>query len=128
FYYLYSLRDWRCKEGFAKGTLRYWIDLGEGILDDAVNETATYVVSKGRIQSYPARFGMYHRETDKESAVTAFVDNGEGSFVRLLTDFEKLPDKPLCYWVSNAFFRNLSSLKVFGDETADVQMGLAPRD
>lgn len=128
FYYLYSLKEWRCKEGFAKSTLRYWIDLGQGILDDAMNETAAYVVSKGRIEKHRSSFGMCHRDHDKEAAVSAFVSNGESNFIRPLTDFEKLPDKPLCYWVSNTFVRNLSSLKAFGDEIADVQMGLAPRD
>ncbi len=128
FYYLHSLKDWRCKEGFAKSTLRYWVDLGQGILDDAVNETAAYVVSKGRIEKHLSSFGMYHRDNDKEAAMSAFVSNGYGNFFRPLTSFEKLPDKPLCYWVSNSFIRNLSSLKAFGDEIADVQMGLAPRD
>lgn len=128
FYYLHSLKEWRCKEGFAKSTLCYWIDLGQGILDDAMNETAAYVVSKGRIKEHLSSFGMFHRNHDKEAAVSAFVSNGNGTFLRLLTDFEKLPDKPLCYWVSNSFFRNLPSLKAFGYDFADVQMGLAPRD
>jgi len=128
FYYLHSLKEWRCKEGFAKSTLCYWIDLGQGILDDAMNETAAYVVSKGRIKEHLSSFGMFHRNHDKETAVSAFVSNGNDTFLRLLTDFEKLPDKPLCYWVSNSFFQHLPSLKAFGDVFADVQMGLAPRD
>lgn len=128
FYYLYSLKEWRCQEGFAKSTLCYWVDLGQGILDDAMNETAAYVVSKGRLKRHLSSFGMYHRDHDKEAAMSAFVGNGQGNFIRPLTDFEKLPDKPLCYWVSNAFVRNLSSLRAFGDAIADVQMGLAPRD
>ena len=128
FYYLHSLKEWRCEEGFAKSTLQHWIDLGQGILDDAMNETAAYIVLKGRIENHISSFGMYHREHDKEAAVASFVRKRHGYFFRPLTDFEKLPDKPLCYWVSNSFVRNLSSLKVFGDEVADVQMGLAPRD
>lgn len=128
FYYLYSLKDWRCLESFVKSTLRYWLDLGQGILDDAVNETAAYVVSKGRIENHLSRFGMYHGEEDKERAVTSFVENESGNYHRLLSDFEKLPDRPLCYWVSNSFVRALSTLHVFGNDIAEVQMGLAPRN
>ena len=128
FNYLYSLKDWRCEVGFAKSTLVYWIDLGQGILDDAVNETAAYVVSKGKMKNHLSKFGMYHRVEDKEKAVSSFVGNGTGNHLRFLTDFEKLPDKPLCYWVSNSFVRNLSELCVFGDDIAAVQMGLAPRN
>jgi hypothetical protein len=128
FNYLYSLKDWRCEVGFAKSTLVYWIDLGQGILDDALNETAAYVVLKGRKQKYLSRFGMYHREKDKKKAIQSFIENGSGSHLRFLTDFENLPDKPLCYWVSNSFVRSLPRLNTFGDDIAEVQMGLAPRD
>jgi len=128
FFYLYSLKDWRCEQAFPLSTLHYWIDLGQGILDDAVNETAAYIVSKGRLKNHVSLFGMYHREQDKQAAIAAFVSNGPRNYARRLSDFEKLPDKPLCYWVSNSFVKNLGHFKIFGVDIADVQMGLAPRD
>ena len=128
FYYLNSLKDWRCDIAFSESTLLYWIDLGQGILDDAMNETAAYVISKGRQKKYLAKFGMYHREEDKEKVISFFVGDGANNYHRFISDFEILSDKPLCYWVSNSFFRSLSQLCVFGRDIAEVQMGLAPRD
>uniref|UniRef100_UPI00261AF5D4 BREX-1 system adenine-specific DNA-methyltransferase PglX n=1 Tax=Desulfobacula sp. TaxID=2593537 RepID=UPI00261AF5D4 len=128
FYYLHSLSNWRCVEGFGKSTLCYWIDLGQGILDGAMNETAAYIVKKGRIEKHLSRFGLYHRIVNKETAIKEFVGCGDNVFFRFLSDFEILSDKPLCYWVSNSFVQNLKKMVPFGDEIADVQMGLAPRD
>jgi hypothetical protein len=128
FYYLYSLKDWRCREAFDKSTLCNWIDLGQGILDDAFNETAAYIVIKGRKLQHISRFGMYHKKENKKQAMLDFIRGDDRVSYRSLTDFESLPDRPLCYWASKVFLQNLSTMKTFGEEIADVQMGLAPRD
>lgn len=130
FFYLYSLKDWRKNVLFSQAPLTIFVDIGAGELDDAVNETAIYVARKGASSADNCHFGMFHREPDKAAALRKLsLSKYEGKvFIRPLSDFEALDDRPLCYWASPSFIGNLKSFKDFGENTADVQMGLAPRD
>ena len=129
-FFLPTLADWRRDVVFEQSTLIAYADLGENILDGAVNETAAYVVQKGREVNATCIFGMFHREEQIDKALNelATCTLGPRVTVRLLTDLEVLEDRPLCYWTSNAFVRALPHLRPLGQGAADVQMGLAPRD
>ena len=129
-FFLPTLADWRKEVVFERSTLVAYADLGENVLDGAVNETAAYVVQKEREVHATCLFGMFHREEhiDRALAELAACTLGPRISIRPLTDFEVLDDRPLSYWTSNAFVRALPQLRPLGEAAADVQMGLAPRD
>ena len=130
-FYLHSLALWRQQIVLSRSTVGEFVDLGQGILDGATNETAMYVVRSGRRRQHLAHFGMYHRAADKRAAVARFVRKETDDcrqYYRFTSDFDVLDDKPLCYWVSSSFLKSLSRMSPFGESVASVQMGLAPRD
>ncbi|MGQ7848554.1 BREX-1 system adenine-specific DNA-methyltransferase PglX [Granulosicoccus sp. 3-233] len=130
-FYLYSLAEWRRKFCLGESQIVFMADLGEGILDDAMNETACYVVRNEKGLDSNAVFGMFHDIEDKEEVLSDLAAlNFDNTRVRMrkLVDFVKLPDAPLCYWVSNKFLNALPYLKPLDSTYASVQMGLAPRD
>lgn len=130
-FYLNSLKDWRRNVCLAQSQIEYMADLGEGILDGAMNETACYVVRNNNDLNSTAAFGMFHDLADKESSLKDLSihsrDNSRVS-LRKLIDFTLLPDAPLCYWVSDQFIKTLPKLLPLDSNYASVQMGLAPRD
>jgi hypothetical protein len=129
-FYIFSLKEWRKNVLFEKAPLRIFLDIGGGELDDAVNETAVYIAETDGDVREPCYFGMFHKDKDKPSALRQFSDleRPDATYVRPIGDFTVLDDRPLCYWVSSSFLDHLKTLPAFGDEIAEVQMGLAPRD
>ncbi|MEW9798030.1 BREX-1 system adenine-specific DNA-methyltransferase PglX [Alteromonas sp. CYL-A6] len=130
-FYLNSLSQWRRDIAIGKSQIEFMADLGEGILDDAMNETACYVIRSQSNLSANASFGMFHDIENKPSslyALASFDLMDPRVRLRKIQDFLRLPDAPLCYWVSNEFLNTLPRLKALDDNYASVQMGLAPRD
>lgn len=130
-FYLYSLSEWRRQIVFQRSCIELLADLGEGILDTALNETAAYIVRAQRTSPQAARFGMFHDQDGQDELMRELCSarpQHERIYIRRLTHFRKLPDIPLCYWVSEAFLSKASILVPFGEGHASVQMGLAPRD
>lgn len=130
-FYLNSLSQWRRDIAIAKSQIQFMADLGEGILDDAMNETACYVIRNQCNLTANASFGMFHDiENKPESlyALASFDLMDPRVSLRKIQDFLRLPDAPLCYWVSNEFLNTLPRLNALDDTYASVQMGLAPRD
>lgn len=130
-FYLNSLSQWRRDIAIAKSQIEFMADLGEGILDDAMNETACYVIRNQCNLTANAGFGMFHdieNKPDSLYSLASFDLIDPRVRLRKIRDFLRLPDAPLCYWVSNEFLNTLPRLNALGDTYASVQMGLAPRD
>ncbi len=130
-FYLNSLSEWRRNICLEESQIEFMADLGEGILDDAMNETACYVVRNKINLLSNASFGMFHDVQNKEKSLFDLAStnfSNDRVKVRKLIDFMKLPDSPLCYWVSNQFLNTLPDLLPLDSTYASVQMGLAPRD
>ena len=130
-FYLNSLSEWRKSICLGESQIEFMADLGEGILDDAMNETACYVIRNGECIRSNASFGMFHDIEEKEDALldlASLCSSNERVRIRKLLDFSKLSDAPLCYWVSNEFLNTLPHLLPLDSTYASVQMGLAPRD
>lgn len=128
-FFLPTLAEWRKEIVLGKSTLDVYADLGERVLDGAFNETSAYVSQKDRYEDAWALFGMFHRNPSPEKALVALTSCAirEDITGRRLSDFEILPDRPLCYWVSSTFLCELPGLRPMGRSAADIQMGLAPR-
>jgi hypothetical protein len=130
-FYLNSLSEWRVEQCLKNSNVLFFADLGEGILDEAMNETACYIVKNASESNEDAYFGMFHDIKDKEQSLLDLASKdiiNSRIYLRKPSDFNKLNDAPFCYWVSKDFINTLPSLLPLGEEYASVQMGLAPRD
>ena len=129
-FYLNSLWEWRKQDIFDRAPIAILADIGSGELDDAVNETAAYVGRKGRSSAEISEFCMIHQASDKQTALNKFskLNQDIERYSRALDDFRIFEDLPICYWASSSFLKSARGLRKFGDNVAEVQMGLAPRN
>ena len=69
-FYLNSLAEWRRNICLGSSQIEFMADLGGGILDDAMNETACYVSRNTECLSFNAVFGMFHDIGEKEALLS----------------------------------------------------------
>ena len=127
-----GLEDWRLHRLISRGHLRCFIDLGFGVLDDAVVEAAAYTVSAAVNQS-DSFFLRVLDERDKELAVSSFLLHGTRlkrtfEFWRQLAVFEHIPSKVLCYWLPLRFLKSLATTQRLDASGGNARHGLQTTD
>jgi hypothetical protein len=100
------------------------VDLGLGVLHDALVETAAYVVARSPAPSQQIGFRSMLREPDKARLAEPMAGV---AYLRPRDAFELLPNSTMSYWVSP------SSVAAFADHdalgaSADVRQGLVTGD
>ncbi|MFZ1730572.1 MAG: BREX-1 system adenine-specific DNA-methyltransferase PglX [Bacteroidota bacterium] len=97
-----SFDEWRKDVLLSSRPVRVLLDLGIGVLDDALVETCAYV-----LQHQPSEYGWFLRAleaTDKGGSVDAFFSqrgNGQGirAFLTPLETMRVLPMSIMAYWL-----------------------------
>jgi hypothetical protein len=127
-FFLTSFSSWRDEVLLAHSTPTVFADLGSGVLDAAVVETAACTLEKrslvARSKAQPSFFLRLLRETDKPPVLAdAIVALNRGSttsnpvtYVAVPASFANVPGSPLSYWASDAIRGLFRSLPVFDDE------------
>lgn len=125
-FFLSSYTTWRRNNLYGKTSLKYFVDLGGGVLD-AMVETAAYVItSKHNLES------LYFRLTktnNKDSDLIKLINNpkSKNCFVQSPGNFKLIPKEPLCYWIDKKTLEFFSKTK-FEEDDRGAHAGLASTD
>jgi len=122
-FFIITFEDWRSR--FVLPRTVGLIDLGVGVMHDALVQAAAYVLS-AQPHHDQATFRRLLDERDKAAAV--YNKSGK-SFVRRPDDFRCILGSPAAYWLTSTMldiFRDSRTLK--GEFGVDVRQGLSTTD
>jgi hypothetical protein len=122
-FFLITFEDWRSR--FVLPRTVGLIDLGVGVMHDALVQAAAYVLS-AQLHHDQATFRRLLDERDKPAAI---YDGSGKSFVRRPDDFTRIPGSPAAYWLSPKMldvFRDSRTLKA--EIGVDMRQGLSTTD
>ena len=114
-FYLSSFQKWREEILLEEAAPTVVADLGYGVLDTAMVETAAYCLAKGRENNMTTFIRLLQAE-DKEATLRSAVDCGTrrrlatGVFQVALASFNQMPGSPFAYWISKRVIGLFSKL------------------
>lgn len=109
-------------------------DLGEKVLDEAMNETACYVISDQRVSRRPCIFLRTVAAEDKAAEISRGVEAlatgiaSVNTYLQDLSTFAVLPDSPMVYWVRSSILAKLAHSSSFEPTHGFVRQGIATTD
>jgi hypothetical protein len=121
-FFLSSFQRWREEILLEEATPTEFADLGYGVLDTAMVETAAYCLRKAGA-SHPTTFFRLLQAEEKETALRSSVDAVNRNMLRTEAffvnpgSFRQIPNSPFAYWVSERvrrLFTDLPSLEASG--------------
>jgi hypothetical protein len=126
--FLSSFEAWR-RRFLVGGHLVCLADLGEGVMDQATVEAASYVLSS-RAGHNEARFLRLVAAGDRARRLGELVAEraAEDVFFRSPQSFDALPSAPLAYWVGPHVVERLASFPGFEPSHGVVRVGLQTGD
>ena len=131
--FLKTFEAWRT-EVLLRNTVVALADFGLGVMEDALVESAAYVVSSARSQH--DHVGVYIRllrDADRPAGLAAAVANSrKGEDRRVFRvpneDFAAIPGGPMAYWMSESIRRLFTDLPRLEGNGGEVRQGLASGD
>ncbi|HEY3443615.1 MAG TPA: BREX-1 system adenine-specific DNA-methyltransferase PglX [Paludibaculum sp.] len=126
-YFLTSFSKWRDEIVLKYSQPRAFADLGSGVLDTALVETAAYSLEKrsnSTLTTLPSPFFRLLREANKETglrdAITALNTSppslSSSTYLATPESFRHVPGSPFSYWANDAIRSVFRSLPAFDDE------------
>jgi len=123
-FFITTFKKWRT-ELFQKNDLRFFIDLGSGVLD-AMVETAAYIISKKDYNK--TGFINLIESNSKSIGLLSSLQDNKIKWIKLDV-FKKLPNFSISHWITRLqieYFSDLKPLKTF--ENTSVVSGLTTGD
>lgn len=129
------------RTGFFMGDSKYWrehvifeqklrifVDLGLGVLDDALVEVASYIIQKSKDLNTPSLVTRHLATKDKEHSlyrdVKSYNDTGIG-FIEFDQKLVKLvPDYVFAYWAPQSIIRRYTKLTSFREAVGANRVGI----
>ena len=110
--------------------IRAIADLGFGVLDGAMVETAASVVDTRSGHLLPSAFFRGLKRRDKEAWLLPLLSRSldPDQYVTLQNVFSGIPGAPFCYWAGSRLRRVFSELPSFSDSGAKPTLGLVTGD
>jgi hypothetical protein len=117
----------------AKAQPEVILDLGFGILDDAMVETAASVLRKGKTGELSSASFVRLTQEDESQKQQRFlevlerINSGHAStayFAVPLLEFNLLPESPFAYWAPRSLMSMFAELPALNPAYADVRQGL----
>lgn len=133
-FFLTTFTRWREEILLPKTSIIAVADLGFGVLDNAMVETAAYVLAKPKRQGQISAFFRLLKVADKAAGIGSCVEavaGGNGHEAVHLVDqdtFRMIPGSPFPYWVSDEMRRKFVELPPFEGNGGEVRQGLATAD
>lgn len=130
-FFVSSFQRWRENHILPKTHLSAMLDLGGGVLDAAMVETAAYVMEN--FPSAKRKASVFLRlatEDDREAAIAKAMPNGildqnnSNVFTRDERSFMALPKSPFCYWIPNEVHSIVQHSQAFEPTHGTVYVGV----
>ena len=101
-------------------------DLGFGVLDNAVVETAATVIKCSPATNNPSIIFRLLKQSDKESGLTSLIDteHDQNRYVVFQEAFSEVPGTPFCYWAGSSLRRAFKDFPSFEHSGAKPTLGL----
>jgi len=134
-FFIKSLSSWREQVVMPFG-IRLFVELGEGVLDSALVETATYVLGPKNnelINRFPSIFIRLPEMEDKSFELAEEIKQikqNKASISKLLfqNTFNSIQDTPLAYWLPSEVLAAFKKLKKIEGSAATIKVGLQTGD
>ena len=125
-----TAESWRTKVLLGKEVhLSTLADLGYGVLDDAMVEAASYVISKSSIQNGRAAFFNILESKNKEGRLKEYFQEGDLYPLYISLDtFKEFPGKVICHWLPLEFLENLPVFSNLREQFGEIKTGLNTGD
>jgi len=107
------------------------LDLGFGILDDAMVETCASVFSGERASGALCRFYRIHQFADREQVFSRELQGDQARHICYqvpLSEFKYLPRSPFAYWTSSSLRQTFAKYPLFDPAFGIVRQGKATGD
>jgi hypothetical protein len=133
-FFLSSFQKWREEILLAEARPTVFADLGYGVLDTAMVETAAYCLQTGNPPKSQTAFFQVLREEDRAGSLGGAVSNlSNGQASRIIhvvhpESFRQVPRSTFAYWVSDGIRRKFKDLSPFESEGREVRVGDHPGD
>ena len=130
--FLSSLRKWRENTLMSNAGLTVLADLGMGVLDTAMVETAAYCVN--RFGSEGAVFLQASSASDKAATLLGAIHSVHQGhpdafvFAATLETFRRIPGAPFAYWITPSLLRAFERFKPIEGNYGIVRVGLQTDD
>jgi len=132
--FLTTFEKWR-REIFIGNRLTSLVDLGYGVMEQAMVEAAAYVIGRGKPPSdHEGTFVRLLKDVDRGAALREAIGADRAKledhrvYHVLTSDFDAIPGAPIAYWMSRSLRRLFSELPQLEGSGAEARQGLATGD
>jgi hypothetical protein len=133
-FFLSSFQKWREEILLDNARMTVMADLGQGVLDTAMVETAAYCLTKANGGGLTLFFRLMKSE-NKSAALNSITNACERGKI-ILDDvfqvdpasFGEVPGSPFAYWVPNSIRAKFTEFKKFEGDGRSVRLGLSTKN
>lgn len=127
-FFLGSYTAWRTKYLIDKNTVKYFADLGMGVLD-AMVETSAYIIEKG-LHFTDSIFYRITKQTDKEAKLIELLNASTSNDIFYIKPnvFKSISNEPFCYWVDKKSIDLFEKSDPFNKNGNGARQGLSTTD
>jgi len=127
-----TLEDWRRTNLLGQHFVQECADLGLGVLDAALVETAAYILAR-RPEEFPSLFFRLGRSADRQrdllwSVSNHGVESEHQTFVALCSLFKAIPAARVSYWITPTLRRILATFPKLEGNYATARQGTITAD
>lgn len=125
-FYAPTTKKWR-QEIVLPHQVDTWIDLGEGVLDDALVETCTYTIERN-IPSYPSIFYSGKEIITTHNEGEELLEYGRSLNYLNQNVFLAIDGAPFSYWIRPSLLKAVKKYPPLSASGVDVKVGLQTGD
>ena len=130
-FFLSSFESWREEILLKETSLVAMADLGQGVLDNAMVETAAYILQRQKISLDSIFFRLLDTAIDEkgETLLAEIVRlslklSSQLTYRAYQATFKSLPGSPISYWVTDGIRTKFHELPSLEESVADVRVGV----
>lgn len=132
-FFLSSFKNWREKIVIEKSGMSVAIDLGESVMDNAMVESAAYVLGNYSVSKKPIFFRTLTSKKRELILANELLELkkgkiGKDTFISNLHSFSMLDFSPFSYWINPSVIFKISRYKNFSEIGGEVKVGLQTGD
>jgi hypothetical protein len=132
-FFLSTFKEWRLNVVLQESAIRAIVDLGQGVMDNAMVEAAAYVLEKTRPTSTTVVFRAI-ADADRQATLETCIDSyrlgpvEDRVFLVDQSAFRLLPDCPFVYWINADLLRKFKKERTFEPSIGFARNGLTTGD